>query len=82
MDGAIIDRDHRLAGGLPVGRQTEFDIWISMEDRLSRRLRPGFDDYCFPTRMIDWAADSDPNPMTVTGFKFGWIIAGRLRLGR
>ena len=72
--------DHRLAGGLPVGRRTEFDVnWISMEDRLGRRLEPEFDGCCFPTRMIDWAADSDPNSMT-TGF--GWIIASRLRLGR
>ena len=38
----------RLAGGLrrlPVGWRTEFDVdWISMEDRLGRRLGPELDD--------------------------------------
>ena len=68
-------------GGLAVGRPTEFGVdWISMEDRLGRRLGPEFVDYCFSTRMIDWAtARLGPKSMT-TGF--GWIIASRLRLGR
>ena len=50
------------------------DDWISMEDRLGRRLGTdsALDDNCFPmARMIDWAADSDPNSVT-TGFR--WMI--------
>ena len=69
-----ITDSHRLAGGLAVGRRTEFD-WISMEDRLGRRLGPEFDDYCFST---DWAAAR----LTRIRIRFEWIIASRLRLGR
>ena len=63
-------------GGLAVGRPTEFGVdWISMEDRLGRRLGPEFDDYCFST---DWAAAR----LTRIRIRFEWIIASRLRLGR
>ena len=45
---------------------------MPQEDRLDRRLGPEFDDNGFRwTRMIDWAADSDPKWMT-TGI--GWIM--------
>ena len=60
-----IPMDHRLAGGLPVGRQTEFDVdWISMEDSLGRRLGIGsefkFDDCCFSILMT--RSQTEPLP--------------------
>ena len=46
------------------------DDWISMDDRVGRRLGPEFD-IQWMMMFIDWAGDSDPNPMT-NGFR--WII--------
>ena len=78
--GPYFDDDwiHRL--GLPVGRRAEFDFdWISMENRLGRRLGPEFDYYCFP---MD---DSHGGPLTRTGpdFDEDWIpVDHRLGLRR